>query len=71
MDALPFSHVIVVDFEYSARDGNRPEVVCMVAKDLKTGEAWRLFQDELRSMNPPLTLSIRLPLWWPTTLRQR
>ena len=53
MTTLPFKNVIAVDFEYSAPEGERPEVACMVAKDLGTGQTWRLFQDDLTKLNRP------------------
>ncbi|MEO8783316.1 MAG: hypothetical protein ABI404_15395, partial [Bradyrhizobium sp.] len=43
-------HIYCVDCEYDARRGNRPEVVCMVVHDLRTGETHRYWQDELRNM---------------------
>lgn len=53
MAALPFKHVIAVDFEYSAPDGERPTVICIVARDLSSGETWRLFEDQLAGTNAP------------------
>jgi len=53
METLPFANIIAVDFEYSAPDGERPDVGCMVAKNLRTGETWRIFQDELKKMSHP------------------
>jgi hypothetical protein len=45
---LPFRHVIVADFEFEfgGNPGNRPRPVCLVAKDLCTGQIWRLFRGE-------------------------
>jgi len=53
MDRLPFRHLIAVDFEFSAPEGERPTVVCLVARDLRTGETWRLFQDQLAALEGP------------------
>jgi len=53
MDALPFKNIIAVDFEYSAPEGERPEVVCMVAKNLANGQTWRFFQHELKKLDHP------------------
>ena len=50
MDKLHSQNIIAIDFEYSAPDGERPLVVCMVAKELRTGETWRLFQNELAEL---------------------
>lgn len=48
-----FKSIIAIDFEFSAPSGEQPRVVCLVAKNLKTGEKWRYFQDELLSMKKP------------------
>ena len=53
METLPFDPVIAVDFEYSAPDGENPNVACMVAKNLQTGKTWRYFHDELLTMPAP------------------
>jgi hypothetical protein len=52
--ALPFCHVIVADteFEFGGNPGNRPRPVCLVAKDLCTGQTWRLFRGEFDSAPP-------------------
>lgn len=52
--ALPFRHVIVADteFEFGGNPGNRPRPVCLVAKDLCTGQTWRLFRGEFDSAPP-------------------
>src|SRR5262245_23476769 len=51
---LPFRHVIVADFEFEFGDnpGNRPRPVCMVAKDLRTGQEWRIFRGDFDSSPP-------------------
>jgi hypothetical protein len=36
------------DFEFNGGDGERPNPVCMVARDLITGNTFRLWRDELR-----------------------
>jgi hypothetical protein len=38
-----FDEVISIDFEFVARDGERPEVVCMVARELNSGHQYELF----------------------------
>ena len=50
---LPFRQVWAVDFEFIARPGERPEPVCLVARELRSGEMVRLWQDELRRPAPP------------------
>src|SRR6516165_163663 len=44
LDTLPFRHIIIADFEFEfgGHAGNRPRPVCMVAKDLRSGQEWRL-----------------------------
>lgn len=48
-----FRHPIAVDFEYSAPPGERPGPICMVARDLRTGETWRCFGEDLRALRRP------------------
>jgi hypothetical protein len=43
MPALPFREVWCCDFEFSAPDGERPAVRCMVARELHTGRTIRLW----------------------------
>jgi hypothetical protein len=62
LDALPFRHVIVADFEFNFgghasveeanRSGERPQPVCVVAKDLRRGQEWRLWQGEFGPAPP-------------------
>jgi hypothetical protein len=54
LDALPFRHVIAADFEFEfgGHAGERPRPVCMVAKDLRTGQEWRLWRGEFASAPP-------------------
>jgi hypothetical protein len=44
--------VVVVDFEFIAAAGERPVPVCMVAHELRSGQRWRLWQDQL-GLTPP------------------
>jgi DNA polymerase-1 len=48
---LPFDRVILEDFEFIARPGERPDVVCGVFHDLSTGQTTRLWGDQLE--RPP------------------
>jgi DNA polymerase-1 len=54
LEVLPFRHVIAADFEFEfgGHDGNQPRPVCMVAKDLRTGQSWRLWRDEFGTVPP-------------------
>jgi hypothetical protein len=52
-----YEHVIVADFEFEfgGRAGERPRPVCMVARDLCTGQEWRRWRYLLREPAlPPL-----------------
>ena len=53
MGGLPFRQVWAVDFEFIARPGERPDPVCLVARELRSGEMVRLWQDEQRRPAPP------------------
>ena len=46
LDALPFREVVLVDFEFIASAGERPEPVCLVARALRAGRTVRLWRDE-------------------------
>lgn len=41
---FPYKHIIAVDFEFEfgGHEGNPPRPVCMVAKELRTGQEWRV-----------------------------
>src|SRR5271169_3378017 len=57
-----FRHIVVADFEFefgghtsfeeASRSGARPRPVCMVAKDLHSGQEWRLWRGEFDSAPP-------------------
>jgi hypothetical protein len=44
--------LVVVDFEFVATTGERPVPVCMVAHELRSGQTWRLWQDQLGTVPP-------------------
>jgi len=56
-ESLPFRHLVTVDTEYNfgghnsfeeaQRSGERQRPVCLVAKELRTGQVWRMWRDEL------------------------
>ena len=48
-----YNEVWLVDFEFSAPPGERQQVVCMVAREFKTGRTIRIWEDELRAMPSP------------------
>ena len=48
-----FTEIWLVDFEFSAPDGERPIPLCLVAREFKTGRLLRLWQDGLRQTPQP------------------
>lgn len=48
-----FDQVWCVDFEFCAPPGERPQVICMVAIELHTGQKISLWYDELYSLSQP------------------
>lgn len=53
LEELPFDEIWAVDFEYIANPGERPDPVCLVARELRHGRLVRPWQDELRAMRQP------------------
>jgi len=53
-EALPYTAIVAADieFEFGGRDGNRPRPVCMVARELRTGQEWRVWRGEFASAPP-------------------
>jgi DNA polymerase family A len=61
-ETLPYRTVVVADFEFefgghssfedASRSGERPRPVCMVARDLVSGETWRLWCDGFGPLPP-------------------
>jgi DNA polymerase I len=47
LDALPYREVWAADFEFQAADGERPVPVCLVTRELRSGQLLRLWCDEL------------------------
>lgn len=50
---LPYRETWSLDFEYHAPAGERPDPICMVARELRSGRLLRVWQDELKSMARP------------------
>jgi len=46
-NCLPYRSIMAVDFEFRGVTGGSPDVVCMVAKDLLSGELYTLWSNEL------------------------
>ncbi len=53
MDALPFREVWAVDFEFAVKDGARPDPVCLVAWEMRSGRKLRLW---MSSAYPPYSI---------------
>ena len=62
LDLLPHRYVVAADFEFefgghasfedASRSGERQRPVCIVAKELRTGQTWRLFRSQFGSEPP-------------------
>jgi hypothetical protein len=62
LDRLPFQRIVAIDFEFNfgghdspeaaSRSGERPRPVCMVAKELRSGQTWRLWCDQFEAQPP-------------------
>jgi hypothetical protein len=44
---LPFEEIWLHDFEFIARPGERPDVVCLSARELRSGRTLRLWRNQL------------------------
>ena len=53
LDRLPYSQIWCCDFEFCGGDGDPPIPVCMVARELHSGQVLRLWQDELQQRTEP------------------
>jgi DNA polymerase I len=61
-ESLPYRYIVVADFEFefgghssfeeAGRSGERPRPVCMAAKELRSGQVWRLWHEEFESAPP-------------------
>jgi hypothetical protein len=51
-DNLPYREIWAVDFEFIARPGDRPDPVCAVALELRSGKLLRLWRDQLGPFPP-------------------
>jgi DNA polymerase family A len=50
-----FREVVAVDFEFTALPDNRPEPVCLVAHELRSGRRFRIWQDQFGPAPPYAT----------------
>jgi hypothetical protein len=51
-DHLPFREIWVADFEFIANSGERPNIICLVALELRSGRKLRLWSDQLGPRPP-------------------
>src|SRR5262249_4796643 len=50
-----FREIVLVDFEFAVTPGNRPEPVCLVVHELRSGRAIRIWQDHFGPAPPYAT----------------
>jgi hypothetical protein len=56
VNRLPFRQVWAVDFEFTAPPGERPAPLCMVARELQSGQLVRLWLTDSSPTSPPFGL---------------
>jgi DNA polymerase I len=49
---LPFEEIWLHDFEFVSQPGEHPDIVCLVAQELRSGQTIRLWHDELGGRPP-------------------
>jgi DNA polymerase-1 len=52
LSELPFDEIWPFDFEFIPRPGERPDVVCLVARELRSGQTFRLWRNRLGKLPP-------------------
>jgi DNA polymerase-1 len=52
LDALPYREIWAADFEFVARPGERPDPICLVARELRSGRTLRLWRDQFGPVPP-------------------
>lgn len=60
---LPFSKIWVVDFEYVSTPGNLPEPICLVAKEINTGETIKVWLEGNNLKAPPYDINESSLFW--------
>ena len=48
-----FSHIVLIDFEFSTPSGERPLPICAVAREFRTGLTQRFWEDDLERLSEP------------------
>ena len=49
---LPYREIFVVGYEFTAKPGERPDIHCLVAREVRSGRLIRLWKDEFGSRPP-------------------
>ncbi len=49
-DTLPFRKIYAIDFEFYGKDGEIPQIVCMVTQDLRFSDVKRYWREDLYKM---------------------
>jgi DNA polymerase-1 len=49
---LPFEQIWLADFEFISKPGEHPDVVCLAAYELRSGQTFKLWRDELGATPP-------------------
>jgi DNA polymerase-1 len=49
---IPFDEVVLADFEFNGRPGNRQNVVCLCWREMRSGRSGRLWHDQLGAAPP-------------------
>ncbi len=52
LDTLPYRQIWAVDFEFGIKPGNRPDPVCLVAREMRSGTTVRLWRDQFGPVPP-------------------
>jgi DNA polymerase-1 len=52
IDQLPFEEIWLADFEFIAKPGEHPDVVCLCAREQRTGRTLRLWRTDLGKQPP-------------------
>ena len=62
-DTLPFRKIYAIDFEFYGKDGEIPQIVCMVTQDLRFGEVNRYWREDLYKKKTPPFETGGILLW--------
>ena len=62
MWADAYREIVLADFEFEAGPGERPIPICLVARELRSGREFRVFQDEFGAAPPYATAPVATPM---------